>query len=533
VTDAAPQTFAARAWRRLCQPGWQSVLLWLFAVPGMVVAAALAMFVAYVMALIPRTPGVEDLTRLREQRPSILLSADGKELAVFRRARREWVALDDISPHVIAALIATEDHRFAEHRGIDVMRTIAAVVQTFGGERQGGSTITQQLARNMYPHEVGRAVTVERKVKEAITAMKIERAYSKDDILETYLNTVPFLYNAWGIEMAARTYFDKPAAHLNELESATLVGMLKGTSHYNPVTNPERAQQRRNTVLAQMVKHGMLTEERFEQLKDRALELKFVRQVEPVGPAPHLVQVLRRWLVDWAEHRGLNLYEDGLVVHSTIDSQMQEMATQALTRQADKLQQIADAERARRNSKQPQPPLPPQKTRLQAGFMAMDPANGYIKAWVGSRDFAQDQFDHVEQARRQPGSTFKPFVYGAAFESGARLGDYYIDQPVDIRLDDHTIWRPTDVGVPTGLPTTLRDGLAYSKNSITVQVMQRVGPTRVASVARAMGVRQSKLDAVPSLALGTSPVSLKEMVAAYATIANAGVYVTPLTVTRI
>jgi penicillin-binding protein 1A len=173
------------------------------------------------------------------------------------------------------------------------------------------------------------------------------------------------------------------------------------------------------------------------------------------------------------------------------------------------------------------------KTRVQADFLAMDPRNGQIRAWVGSRDFSQDPFDHVQQARRQPGSTFKPFVYGAAFADGARPGDTIVDRNVAIPLSGHAIWRPTDAEPPTGGPMTLRDALAYSRNRVTAQLMQREGPEKVVRLARAMGVRESPLEAVPSLALGTSPVTLKEMVSAYCTIANRGAYIEPRMVTRI
>ena len=223
--------------------------------------------VLYTLALLPFTPSIGDIRKARQEQPSVVLSADGKELAVFRRANRDWVELQDISPYVKKALLATEDRRFYDHHGIDFVRTAKAVLNTLGGEREGGSTITQQLARNLYPEQIGRAPTLTRKVKEAITALKIEAVFSKDEILESYLNSVSFLYNAWGIEMAARTYYDKPAKDLNELESATLIGMLKGTSYYNPVLNPDRALQRRNTVLAMMVDEKVLDAARYRKLK--------------------------------------------------------------------------------------------------------------------------------------------------------------------------------------------------------------------------------------------------------------------------
>src|SRR5512140_670993 len=231
------------------------------AVKRQTVRAALALpalGLLYGLVLIPLTPGIGDLRRAKSEVPARVMSADGMLLAEYKRVNREWVPLSRISPHVVNALIATEDRRFYQHHGIDFRRTAGAMLRTLSGDRQGGSTITQQLARNLYPDEIGRATTLHRKAKEAVTALKIEAVYTKNEILETYLNTVPFLYNAFGIEMAARTYFDKSADRLDVLESATLIGMLKGTSYYNPVLNPERALDRRNIVLAQMAKYGKL-----------------------------------------------------------------------------------------------------------------------------------------------------------------------------------------------------------------------------------------------------------------------------------
>jgi penicillin-binding protein 1A len=562
VSPARLKTFVADAFHRL----WA----WLRRHPLLAAATVPALALLYPLVLIPFTPSIDDVKKAKSELPSVVLSADGKELAVFKRANRDWIKLTDISPDVIAALIATEDRRFFEHRGLDFRRTVAAALYSLRGKLQGGSTITQQLARNLYPDEVGRAPTVTRKIKEAITALKIESVYDKKEILETYLNTVPFLYNAYGIEMAARTYFDKPARELDVLESATLIGMLKGTSYYNPVSNPERALQRRNTVMTQMVKDGKLAPATFESLKNKPLGLDFERQSEPVGPAPHVAQQLRRWLIDWADRNGYDMYADGLVVRTTIDSRLQEMANQAMSRQADKLQAIADATWGRAGSAANRElvriflretaeyrsaieaglgdeqalkklladgafidALWRGKTRLQSGFLALDPNNGHMLAWVGSRDFSQEKFDHVQQARRQPGSTFKPFVYGAAFEQGISPAEAFVDQPVEIRIDERTVWRPGDVDAPTGRVMTLREGLIRSRNTITAQLMQRVGPARVAQVAYNMGVRQSKLDQVPSLALGTSPVTLKEMVSAFGSIANGGSYIEPVLVTRV
>jgi penicillin-binding protein 1A len=482
------------------------------------------LFVAWLLLLIPFTPSISDLRKARVEVPTRVLSADGVLLAEYKRINRQWVPLARIAKPVVAALIATEDHRFYDHHGIDLRRTGAAALNTLRGKREGGSTITQQLARNMYPEEIGRSVSITRKAKEAITALKIEAIYSKDQILETYLNTVPFLYNAFGIEMAARTYFDKSADKLDVLESATLIGMLKGTSYYNPVINPERARDRRNTVLAQMVKHGKLDAQRAQVLAARPVRLDFERQTDTPSIAPHVAQHLRKWLIAWADREDFDIYADGLVVRTTIDTRLQKAANAAVARQIHQLQDLADRARGRGE----------ERALLQAGFLAMDPRSGQVKAWVGSADFAQDQYDHVNQARRQPGSTFKPFVYGAAFQEGLSPEDTFIDEPVEIRDKGGAIWSPKDGTPPTHQPMTLRDGLVHSRNSITAQVMQRIGPQRVAAYARELGVRDSKLDPVPSLALGTSPVTLREMVSAYATLANNGRYVgEPQLITRI
>ncbi|SAL61330.1 peptidoglycan glycosyltransferase [Caballeronia terrestris] len=556
--------YAARALTRLRHPTRRDFAWTAAAVPALVLL--------YVLILIPFTPGIGDLRKAKVEQPAQILSADGKLLAEFKPTNREWVKLADVSPHVVDALVATEDHRFYQHHGLDFRRTASAALHTFSGNRQGGSTITQQLARNLYPDDIGRSQTITRKVKEAITAFKIEAVYTKEEILETYLNTVPFLYNAYGIEMAARTYFDKSAGKLDVTESATLIGMLKGNSYYNPVINPERALQRRNIVLAQMVKFGHLAPSAYESLKRRPLRVDFERQLEAPGRAPHFAQQLRKWLIAWADDNDYNIYSDGLVVRTTIDSRLQAMATQAVVWQGNQLQSIANAAwgahagcnagnadlvhafvretpeyRAARDmgltdddamkrfasDRGFMRTLCENKTRMQAGFLALDPRNGQIRAWVGSRDFSQDPFDHVSQARRQPGSTFKPFVYGAAFAQGSKPEDTLIDQAVEIPLAGGEIWRPTDDAPPSGRPVTLRDGIAYSKNRITAQLMQNVGPAKVARLARGMGVRDSRLDVVPSLALGTSPVTLKEMVAAYGTIANGGGRIDPVLVTRI
>jgi len=568
--------------------------LWTAGVALLLAAAGSVALAAWVARIAPGTPDVAALLQVRKARPSILLSADGTRLAKFSDGLQQRVRLEQVSTYVIQALIATEDHRFYEHNGIDIERTLAAVLHTAGGDTQGGSTITQQLVRNLFPEEIGHARTVERKLAEMITALRIEKVYSKDQILETYLNTVPFLYNVTGIEMAARTYFDKPASELGILESATLVGMLKGTSYYNPILNPERARERRNVVLAQMVKYGMLAEADYRRLRQQPLRVTLHRQPDPLGSAPHFAAYVRRQMLDWAQRHGYNLYTDGLVIESTLDDHLQQAAEKAVATQSRVLQEIADVEWGRSSvrlasttpdiyaslHKKVKPfsyfweahddllddfirdtpryrkavaggasesaalarlkadetfmdQLRSSKTRLEAGFVAIDPDTGAIKAWVGSRDFERDQFDHVAQAERQPGSTFKPIVYGAALEQGLRPDRLYTDGPVEIPLADGSTWRPTDMSGATGEPMSMREGLIFSKNTITAQVMQDAGVASVVKLAHAVGVNQSRLDPVPSLALGTSPVTLLEMVSAYSTIADLGKYRKPICISRI
>ena len=557
------------------------------------VAVILLWIYVYTILLIPFTPGIGTLKKSRIEQPSVVLSADGEVLTRYSRVNREWVPLEEISESVTQALIATEDHRFYEHPGVDPVRIVGAALRTLTGDPQGGSTITQQLARNMFPDRIGRSQTFTRKLKEMITAFKIEYAFEKDEILEAYLNTVPFYFGAYGIEMAARTYFSKSASELDILESATLVGMLKGTYYYNPVRNPDRAQRRRNVALHQMAKRGFLEEERYEAMADEPIRLNFERQSEPRSKAPHFTEHIRLWLVDWADRHDYNIYRDSLVIHTTLDLNLQRMAEEAVERQVSALQVVADVEWSRdaprllsRNASayhgfrradfshlwSGRPALARsfvrstyefrravesgleaevvldslmadpafmdsikhEKTRLQVGFTAIDPKTGWIRAWVGSRDFEDDQYDHVARARRQPGSTFKPFVYARALEEGYRPDDKLEDVEVEIPLENGYVWKPQNAGeTVSGAELTLTEGLVYSKNTITAQLVDDVGASDVARLARRMGVNRSTLRAVPSLALGTSEVSLLEMVSAYGTFADDGVYHEPIFVTRI
>jgi penicillin-binding protein 1A len=572
-------------WRRARVVAGSSALALVAASMGM------AAYVAHVAASAPPVRRLQDVTHAE---PSTIVSADGVVLATLRQDRREPLALDQISPHVIEALIATEDHRFREHHGVDWQRSLQAAWRTGTGHIEGGSTITQQLARNLFPHEIGRERTLRRKIKEFVTALRIEQAYGKDEILQAYLNSVPFLYNTVGIGAAARTYFDKPASELDVLESATLVGMLRGTQYFNPVLHPERARERRNLVLVQMTKWGALSREACEQLKQAPLKLRFNMPDNEPDLAPHFTAYVRKWLDEWAQRSGHDLTRDGLVIHTTLDARMQRAAEATVRQQTQALQQVADVEWSRPNLAvrsqrlsdyaraasrsapfaefwRTHPALLDEglrrtsryqglrrsgqsdaaalavlraddklieqvreaKTRLEAGFVAIEPSSGAVKAWVGSREHDTDQFDHVAQASRQPGSTFKPIVYASAMERGISPFRMYMDMPVEVRLADGRIWRPSDMSGTSNKPMAMWEGLVYSKNTITTQVMQDAGLDNIAALARAMGITRSKLDMVPSMALGTSPVTLLELASVYATIADEGRYRPPCFINRI
>ena len=563
-----------------------------------VAAGANVALAVYLGVLVYTTPDVASLRRAQAMRPSVILSADGQVIGGFAMAYEAPVRLKDVPPDLVNALIATEDHRFYEHDGIDPRRIVASAWATLHGDMQGGSTLTQQLARNLFPKQIGNQRSLDRKLREAITALRLERTSTKDQILESYLNSAPFLYNVRGVEMAARTYFDKPVSQLDTAQCATLVGMLKGAQRYNPVRNPERARARRNLVMAQMVKRGTLAQVRYERLRARPLVLSFTRPEDGgIGQARHFVARVRTQLADWADAHDVDLDSDGLVIRTTLDTRLQTLAQDAVVQQVGLLQRVAGDEWSESRphtgrlqptprvaaGKRAKPHLPfayfwaehpqmltemardtPQyrsarqagatdahavaavyadtelmkrlrddKTRLSAGFVAIDPTSGAVRAWVGSPDYAREQFDHVWQAQRQPGSTFKPFVYGAAMQLGLSTEHRYLDGAVAIPLADGSVWQPTDAGGPSGTMMTMREGLVQSKNTITAQVMQDVGAPAVVKFAQAAGVRDSTLDPVPSLALGTSPVTLLDMADAYATLAAMGERHEPLLITQI
>ena len=561
--------------------GWMLVILLPLAVLGGVGA----------WWLVRTTPDALSVATQAAVRPTRLVSADGVLLETLGERIQQPVTLKEVSPALVQALLATEDRRFFTHWGVDPRRLCSAAWESLNGDVQGASTLTQQLARNLFPKRIGNERSVLRKLRELTLALKIERAYGKDEILALYLNHVHFPYRVTGVEMAARTYFGKSAATLDLHEAALLVAMLKGPKRYDPLDAPARATQRRNLVLALMEREGAIDSAARQRAAAMPLPTRIARQ--DLGPAagPHFTRLVRAELAAWAESRNIDPHSEGLTVHTTLDTRLQALAEQAVERQGDLLQSVADHEWSRASLRSGPPPksvvLKPDeafahfwqqqpalladlarettayeqarargqsedqalrtaladraamravrraKTRLEAGFIALDPRTGHVLAYVGSRDAAVDQYDHVGQALRQPGSTFKPFVYGAALFSGMRQDHTYFDEPPQVAMSDGTTWSPTDMSGATYEPLTLRQGLARSKNTITAQLMMEIGPQSVISYARSLGIVKAELQAVPSLALGTSPVTLMELAGAYGTMAALGVRREPRVITHI
>lgn len=539
-------------------------------------------------------PSLQQLENPDLQLATVAYTADGKELARYAYQNRSSVAYADISPNVINALVATEDHRFHNHWGIDLFRFFVSAAKTVMGDVQGGSTITMQLARNLYNKEIGKRQTISRKLKEMLTAVQLERRYTKREIIEMYLNTVEFGNNAFGIEAAARTFFSVSSTELDTLQSATLVGMLKGITMYNPIRNPNLSRQRRNVVLGQMVKNNYLSREYLEANLETPIETEYSSSEITAGFAPYFAEHVRQWLGEWGKESGHDIYSQGLIVHTTLDTRMQEIASEVVERQMNGLQQVVDYEWSRKrfagfpynqgmaaytDLEEFEPfseywrlkadtlqlyiqeteafrvlrneiggdaaidslmkdeefvaQFKADKTRLEAGMISIDPRSGYVKAWVGGRNLKDDWYDHVAKARRQPGSTFKPFAYIAAIDNGYSPDYMLADSSIYWEDDMGNEWQAKNSGEEgSGLMLTLREGLKQSKNTITARLVLKIGAPTLAFYARRMGIK-SPLIEVPSLALGTSNVTLQELTTAYSTLANSGIKHEPTVITRI
>ncbi|HYH57387.1 MAG TPA: transglycosylase domain-containing protein, partial [Anseongella sp.] len=501
------------------------------------------------------------------------------------------------------ALIATEDARFFSHSGIDLVSVLSSAWSTLGGNPRGASTITQQLAKNLYQTRRKRtqgivrhlplAGTIIYKTKEWLTAIKLELIYSKEEILSLYLNTVSFGNNAFGIKVAADQYFGKSVKELETHEAALLVGILKATSTYNPVTNPENARARRDIVLSQMLKYGYINRTDYEEFINKPLSLKTEGE-ENEEAESYIRAAVRRWLKPWAEENGVDIYSDGLRIYTTIDSRMQKYAEEAVNEHMKLLQQRFDRHWQDENpwvddegkeiegfikslarglpefqalmkkfgdedtvfaqlsqpremtvfswdgdqkvSFSPLDSLAYYARFLHTGLLSLEARTGHIKAWVGGIDFRRFKYDHVDQAKRQAGSTFKPFVYLAAIDNGYSPCDKFVDKPVTINYVENgeaKSWSPKNSDwVFTGYEMSLRWAMGKSCNSVTAQLTEEVGWDKVVEYAHKTGI-QSELKAIPSVGLGTNDVSLLEMVSAYGVFLNQGLKTDPVLVSHI
>ncbi len=460
-----------------------------------------------------------------DQATAVFDASDQLAFTIFKEQRID-VPLSQISPNLIQALIAIEDQRFYEHHGFDVQRMFSAAVANLRARRvvQGASTITQQLARQSFltPDK-----TLRRKLQEIILAARIERRYPKARILELYLNKVYFGDGLYGAEAAARGFFGKHASELSVAEAATLAGLVKSPSSYAPTVSIERASLRRNVVLQAMLENGAISRPEWQKARTTKLALRDgLRSDEPHGQ--YFKEQVRRELVDrfgWQR-----VYQGGLRVFSTIDMTMQTAAEDAVAESLKSIDERRAAVAARRAAARKGPaPEPAPNDVLQAALIAMDPATGHVRAMVGGRDFAASSFNRAVQARRQPGSAFKPFVYATALEAGftpATMIDH-LDEPIDTLQG---AWTPEDEH--TDAPAiSLRTALRTSSNRAAVRLLQEVGIARTVASAKQMGV--GDVPAVPSLALGSGEVTLQAMTAAYAAFANKGLVPHPILIRRV
>ncbi len=533
-----------------------------------------------------KLPTYDELRHIRNDEASVLYTEDGEIIGKYYIENRTNINYKNIPSHAIDALVATEDARFYQHEGVDKISMARVFFKTFLLGKQssgGGSTISQQLAKNLYPREeqpVNLLPIV--KLKEIFVAHRLENIYSKNEILTLYLNTVYFGENTFGLESAAQKYFSISATDLNQSQTATLIGMLKGPSYYNPRLHPERAIRRRNTVINQMVKYEFITEEEGEKLKAQKLVLKYKPDNHYSGLAPYLRELIRQDAVKIIEAYNIshntqyNLYKDGLILTTTLDAKMQKYAEEAIAIHMPQLQQsyynhlgkkepwsqnpdilknaiqnssiyktlknkgLSDEKiNEELNRKKTMVIYDAQKREkqvelssidsikyylkiFQPAIIAVNPQNGKVKAWVGGLDYKFFQYDQVT-APRQVGSVFKPVVYSAAIHNGARLDAYYSNE--QRTYPEYNNWTPRNADNNYEGYYTLKGALSKSINTIAVEVLLQTGIDVVIKHARSLGIT-ANLPPYPSLALGVADIPLQEMVSPFMAFANNGVLMT-------
>lgn len=558
--------------------------------------------------LFGKSPGFFDIRNPKTNEASVIYSADGVQIGKYFNENRTPVTYADVNPMFWRALIDTEDERFYKHKGIDPIGMFGAAKDAITGRGgRGASTITQQLAKNMFRMRTNYSTGLLGyipgikmlivKSKEWILATKLEMCYSKEDIITMYANTVDFGSNSFGIKTASKTYFNTTPAKLKTEEAAVLVGMLKATTYYNPITNPENSKSRRNQVLENMTTHNDLTRAECDELKATDINLNYSVESNYDGKAQYFRNAVAEYLHEWCEEEGFDLYSDGLKIYTTIDTRMQKYAEEAARKQMKQVQQnfrshwgnthpwqdenhkeiegfiegIAQKQTCYKylQSKFPNNPdsinyylNKPHKVKvfdydkgtvememstmdsirymvsyMHCGFVAMESNTGHVKAWVGDINFDHWKYDKVT-AMRQPGSTFKLFVYTEAMNQGLtpcdkRRDEYFSMQVYDEKLRRDVTWAPSNAnGYFTGDSMALKSAFAKSINSVAVRLGQEMGIKNIARTAHDMGIK-SPLDETPSLPLGSSDVNLLELADAYCTVADNGRQHEPVLVTRI
>ena len=474
--------------------------------------ASLAIIMLY---MIVQLPDVEAINTYNPDETTLIFSADSKVLArLHREENRRVVPLSQISIHIQKAVTATEDPNFYDHHGLDFFGIFRATFKNiiYGRIVEGGSTITQQLARNLF---LTRRKTVIRKLSEIILAMQIERQYTKEEILELYLNQVYFGHNAYGIESAANLYYGKPASELTLAESSLLAGLIRGPELYSPYRNFKGAKTRQLFVLNKLLEHKMISEKDAKLAAIETLEFspKNLKRYGEVAPY-FITHVLKELLDKYGEEM---VYHGGLRVYTTLDTKMQSAAEDVIT-------SFVTQDGARYNFS-------------QSALVSIDPRTGYIKAMVGGVDFFESKFNRATQAKRQPGSSFKPFVYTAAMEQGISPGAILVDEPTTFNVypnkwNPKGTWSPKNFDKKFNGSVTLRYALEKSLNIPAVKLLERVGIQTAIDVARRMGIK-SHLEPGLALSLGVSEVSLLELTSAYGVFANSGIRTEPTSITKI
>lgn len=512
--------------------GWLLVL----AVFGSALGAATLAGAWMVICRDARCPSIAALEGYVPRQTSKVYAADGRFITELGLERRTLVRLQDIPKHVRDAVVITEDRRFYLHSGIDYFRVFGAALRNLkaGGYSQGFSTITMQLARNIFTDRISREKTLLRKIKEARVARAIEQRYAKDKILELYLNQVYFGAGAYGVETASQRYFGKSVREVTVAEAAMLAGLLKGPERYNPRRFADRAIQRRNTVLELMRRSGAINNADASLAK--AYPLQLAERSESGDVAPYLVEWVRR---DLEEHFGKRLYDEGYKVYTTIDIDMQTAAERALENQLAAIEAerfgaykhlTYEAYLAR--SAEGGETGAANSPYLQGAFVALDPRTGGVRAMVGGRDFADSKFNRATQALRQPGSTFKPIVYAAGVHEGMSPATVVDDSPLSIPQVSGEMWSPQNYDLKFQGAMPLRQALFQSRNLAAIRTGMAVGESGVIAMARRFGIT-TPIPPYPSLFIGSADVYPLQMIGAYSVFANLGLRTTPHAIDRV